>query len=75
MTTYRWRVWFGDGTLPRDVTAQTEEAARRTAVRAERLVGARSRRLSAVRAERLFEVGRNAPPITPEQAARLGIVR
>lgn len=58
---YRWRVFFGEGTPCRDVTASTEEAAKRTAVRAERLIGNKQRRLRAGSAERLFAVGSNAP--------------
>jgi hypothetical protein len=53
----RWRVFFTDGTPPRDVTATSAEAAKRTALYAERVTGNRTKRLRVLSAERLWAVG------------------
>lgn len=58
---YRWRVSFRTPGIPsRDVIASTEEAAKRTAIYAERLTGNKVKRLRAGTAEKLFAVGYRA---------------
>lgn len=58
--TYRYRVFFNNG-YSRDVTARSDDGAKRTATYAEKLIDPRrSRRLKAVATERLWEVGYQA---------------
>jgi hypothetical protein len=72
MTHYRWRVYFTDGTPPRDVIARTAKGARRTAIYAERVTGNPARKLAVLRVEQLWEVGWRAQsdlfPETPPAA-------
>jgi hypothetical protein len=53
----RWRVFFTDGTPPRDVTATSAEGAKRTALYAERVTGNRNKVLRVLSAKRLWAVG------------------
>src|SRR5579871_5030061 len=57
---YRYRVFFTDGTPYREVTARTDDGARRTAVYAERVTGNKNRKLRVRSVHRLFAAGYRA---------------